>query len=236
MIPHHNKATMTRLLKSKNAPNASPAKRKQKQAETPTREKILDAAGRVFADYSYYSASIRMIGKAAGIDHTLISYYFPTKAALFEEVLSIASENYYDANILWFEGLTKLGPEKGLALYIDRFLAFAVKNPNPLRIITLNLVPAEQPGIIPGYQRIQNFFARTTAVFREKIPLKGSNREIEMLAMSFNTLAVNYLGAETYYAGILGMAPGSRKYLEWVKRSMIFMILPRLKQLLDVND
>jgi hypothetical protein len=46
---------------------------------------------------------------------------------------------------------------------------------------------------------------------------------------------VNYLGAEAYYAGILGMEPGSRKYYEWVKASMIFIILPRLKQLLNIG-
>ena len=86
-----------------------------------TREKILEAATQVFADYPYYTASIRMIGKAAEIDHPLINYYFPTKAALFEEVLKISTEKYYLANISWFDGLAKLGPEKGLSLYIDRF-------------------------------------------------------------------------------------------------------------------
>lgn len=197
-----------------------------------TREKILEAATQVFADYPYYTASIRMIGKAAKIDHPLINYYFPTKAALFEEVLKRVTEQYYVANISWFEGLRELGPEKGLSLYIDRFLDFALQHPKAFRIITLNLVSAEETGIIPGYQQIQDFFARTTHTFTQAIPLSGSKQDIEMLTTSFNTLAINYLGASTYYAGILGMQPGSRQYMQWVKDSLIYMILPGLKQLL----
>ncbi|MDA3896231.1 MAG: TetR/AcrR family transcriptional regulator [Desulfobacteraceae bacterium] len=213
-------------------PKRSSLPKKKGQHKKPTREKILEAATEVFADYPYHGASIRMIGKTAGIDHPLINYYFPTKAALFEEVLKISTEKYYIANISWFDGLTKLGPEKGLALYIDRFLDFAQRHPKVQRIITLNLVPAEQSDIIPGYQLIQNFFEKTTLTFTKAIPLKGSKHNIEMLITSFNTLAVNYLGARTYYAGILGMDPASRQYMDWVKDSLIYMILPRLRQLL----
>jgi len=223
---------MASLQKTKPPKKRPSIPKKKGQHKKPTREKILEAATQVFADYPYYTASIRMIGKTAKIDHPLINYYFPTKAALFEEVLKTATEKYYVANISWFEGLTRLGPEKGLSLYIDRFLDFALKHPKALRIITLNLVPAEKSDIIPGYQQIQNFFARTTHTFTQKIPLNGSKQDIEMLTTSFNTLAINYLGASTYYAGILGMEPGSRQYMEWVKDSLIYMILPRLKQLL----
>jgi AcrR family transcriptional regulator len=219
------------------APKKMPHVQRQKvQQKKPTRETILEAATQVFADYPYHSASIRMIGKAAGIDHPLINYYFPTKAELFEEVLKTSTEKYYVANISWFEGLTKLGPTKGLALYIDRFLDFALKHPKTQRIITLNLVPAERSEIIPGYHLIQDFFEKTTRTFTQSIPLKGSKQDIEMLTTSFNTLAVNYLGARTYYAGILGMDPTSPQYIKWVKDSLIYMTLPRLRQLLGETD
>ena len=98
-----------------------------------TRDAILAAATRIFAAYPYHTASIRMIGKAAGIDHPLINYYFPTKAALFEAVLKAETENYYLANIEWFSGVIGLGPEKGLSIYIDRFFAFALENPEVLQ-------------------------------------------------------------------------------------------------------
>jgi AcrR family transcriptional regulator len=223
-------ASPQKTRSSKTMPHVQRQNGPQKKS---TREKILEAATLVFSDYPYHTASIRMIGKAAKIDHPLVNYYFPTKAALFEEVLKISTEKYYVANISWFNGLIALGPTKGLALYIDRFLDFALKHPKTQRIITLNLVPAERSEIIPGYHLIQDFFEKTTHTFTQAIPLKGSKRDIEMLTTSFNTLAINYLGARTYYAGILGMDPSSRQYMEWVKESLIYMILPRLKQLLE---
>ena len=197
-----------------------------------TREKIINAAVKVFADYPYYAASIRMIGKEAEIDHPLVSYYFPTKALLFEEVIKHVTEEYYQANITWFEGLEEQTPERGLSLYIDRFFDFAVKHPKALRIVALNLVQAEGHDVIPGYDRVRNFFAKTKQTFKKAIPLQGTADDIEMFTHSFNTLAINYLGASTYYAGILGLAPGSRQYLEWVKKTMIFVFLPPLKQII----
>ncbi len=198
----------------------------------PTREKILEAAIKMFSDYPYYAASIRMIGKEAEIDHPLVSYYFPTKALLFEEVIKHVTEEYYQANITWFEGLEEQTPERGLSLYIDRFFDFAVKHPKALRIVALNLVQAEGHDVIPGYERVRNFFAKTKQTFKKAIPLQGTADDIEMFTHSFNTLAINYLGASTYYAGILGLAPGSRQYLEWVKKTMIFVFLPPLKQII----
>lgn len=227
---------MINATKAKAPKKKSAMTKKRGPHKQPTRAKILEAATRIFADYPYYSASIRMIGKAAGVDHPLVNYYFPTKAALFEEVLKNATETYYSANISWFEGLAELGPEKGLSLYIDRFFEFALENPKALRIITLNLVQAEDAEIIPGYRQIQNFFAKTAKTFTQTIHLNASKRDIEMLTTNFNTLAINYLGAGPYYAGILGMTPGSRQYQQWVKESLIFMILPKLKQLLNVNE
>ena len=59
----------------------------RKPAKKVTRLKLLKAARKIFAQYAYHVASIRMIGKEAKIDYPLISYYFPSKAVLFEAVL-----------------------------------------------------------------------------------------------------------------------------------------------------
>jgi len=198
----------------------------------PTRDKIINAAVKVFADYPYYAASIRMIGKEAEIDHPLINYYFPTKAALFEEVIKHVTDEYYQANIKWFKDLEELDPEPGFSLYIDRFFDFAAKHPSALRIVALNLVQAEGHDVIPGYERVRDFFGKTKQTFKKAIPSQGSAVDIEMFTNSFNILAINYLGASTYYAGILGLAPGSRQYLKWVKKTMMFVFLPQLKQII----
>ena len=200
--------------------------------KTATREKILVAAKRVFAEHPYSAASIRMVGSAAGIDHPLISYYFPTKADLFEALLDEIAETYYHANTTWFEGLGEMNPSSGLSLYLDRLLDFTSVHPEALRIVALNLVQPEASEIIPGYGRITEMVAGNTDPFRKVATLRSSSRETRMFTHSFNTIVVNYLGASTHYAGILGMDPHGKAYRRWVKESMLFLFLPRLKQLI----
>ncbi len=226
-------AAMKKVEKTKITGKKTAVKKAGSCRKTETRKAIVEAAIKVFSDYPYDSASIRMIGKEAGIEHPLINYYFPTKAALFEEVLETVTDVYYQANISWFEGLEALDPETGLSLYLDRFFDFALKHPKPLRIIALNLVQAKGQDIIPGYLRLQSLFTKMTRTFMIATPLQGPQNSIEMLTTNFNTLAINYLGAGAYYASILGLAPDSPEYLKWVKKSMTFMVLPLLKQLLD---
>ncbi len=222
-------ASPQKIRSLKKMPHAQRQNEPQKKS---TREKILEAATLVFSDYPYHSASIRMIGKAAKIEHPLVNYYFPSKAALFEEVIQHVADEYYQANITWFDGLEKLDPEPGFALYIDRFFNFAAKHPGAIRIIALNLVQAEEHDVIPGYEMVRNFFDRTKRTLKNAIPMQGTADNIEMFIHSFNTLAINYLGASTYYAGILELKPGSRQYLKWVKETMMFVFLPQLKQII----
>ncbi len=177
-----------------------------------------------------------MVGKAAGIDHPLINYYFPTKADLFQEVLKASINEYYQANIQWLDGVVQLGPEKGFSVYIDRFIDFALKHPRSLRIIALNLVQAEGAEIIPGYQMLQDFFLEAAKTLAAEVPLRGTAYDINMLTTNFNTIAINYLGASTYYAGILNLSPQSPEYVKWVKDSLRFMIFPQLKQLIDYKQ
>jgi len=222
---------MTKKKSEKKSPGTQdPVPKRNKK--TATREKILEAAKKVFAEHPYSTASIRMVGSAAGIDHPLISYYFPTKADLFEAVVEEISETYYHANTAWFEGLEALSLSRGISLYIDRMLDFISKHPETLRIVALNLAQPEDSEIIPGYGQMQRLLARNTETFRKVTTLRGSAREARMFTESFNTLVVNYLGASTYYAGILGMNPHGPTYRRWVKETLLFLFLPRLKQLI----
>ncbi len=201
-----------------------------------TRDKILAAAKEVFAEYPYSAASIRMVGAAAGIDHPLISYYFPTKADLFEAVLEDIADEYYQANTAWFEGLGELSAYRGLSLYIDRLLAFTSRHPEALRIVALNLVQPDGAAIIPGYEKIQGLLAGTRETFRRVADLRGPAAEVRRFTESFNTMVINYIGAATYYAGILGLDPRGPRYLQWVKETLLFLFLPPLRRLIHGED
>lgn len=216
-------------------PGAQPSGHKRAQ-KTETREKILEAAKKVFSEHPYSTASIRMVGSAAEIDHPLISYYFPTKADLFEAVVEGITETYYQANTSWFEGLGEMSASRGLSLYLDRLLEFTSENPEALRILALNLVQPEASAIVPGYRRVQKLLSGNTETFRKVATLRSSARETRMFTESFNTMVINYLGASTHYAGILGMDPHGHAYLRWVKETIMFLFLPPLKQLILGED
>jgi AcrR family transcriptional regulator len=56
--------------------------------EDPTRSKLIAAAGQVFAERGFQSATIREICQRAGANVAAINYYFRDKLGLYTEVLS----------------------------------------------------------------------------------------------------------------------------------------------------
>lgn len=222
---------MTKKKSKKKSPKTQGPGPKRNQKEA-TREKILEGAKKVFAEHPYSAASMRMIGSAAGVDHPLIRYYFPTKADLFEAVVQEISEAYSHANRTWFEGLETLSVSRGLSLYIDRMMDFISKHPEALRIVALNLAQPEDSEVVPGYSQMQRLVTRHTEMLRNVAARRSSTREIRMYIESFNALVINYLGAATYYAGILRMNPRGPAYRRWVKETLHLLFLPRLRQLI----
>lgn len=53
-----------------------------------TKEKILQAAEKVFHTYGFKGARTSLIAEEAGISRTMLHYYFSTKEQLFQEVLT----------------------------------------------------------------------------------------------------------------------------------------------------
>lgn len=53
----------------------------------PTRGKLLEAAGPVFAEHGYYGSTVREICKLAGVNVAAVNYHFGDKLGLYTEVL-----------------------------------------------------------------------------------------------------------------------------------------------------
>ncbi|MFN3691369.1 MAG: TetR/AcrR family transcriptional regulator [Fervidobacterium sp.] len=58
----------------------------EKARENKTREKIIQAARKLFSEKGFDGVSMEDIAQASGVRKSLIYYYFPSKDVLFEEV------------------------------------------------------------------------------------------------------------------------------------------------------
>jgi AcrR family transcriptional regulator len=84
-----------------------------------TREAILDAARRAFAERGYQQATIREVAGLAGVDPALVHHYFGTKQDLFVAAVEIPV-NPFEAFVALVseEGLETLG-ERLLGLFLS---------------------------------------------------------------------------------------------------------------------
>ena len=64
----------------------------RKSVARPGRERILDAAERLFSRRGFYGVSLRDITEAAGVDVALVGYHFGGKRALFKAVFERRAE------------------------------------------------------------------------------------------------------------------------------------------------
>ena len=58
-----------------------------------TRERLLLAAGRLFAEKGFYGASLRDMGRELGMPNASLLYRFPTKGRIYAAVLERAAES-----------------------------------------------------------------------------------------------------------------------------------------------
>jgi TetR/AcrR family transcriptional regulator len=81
-------------------PTARPrnGKRKEQARTIVTRRAILDAALDEFAEKGFEGASTRTIAERAGIDHTLITYHFRNKEALWK---AVAENSFESIESMW---------------------------------------------------------------------------------------------------------------------------------------
>ncbi len=194
------------------------------------------AAQKVFSEHPYHTASMRMIGKEARIEHPLINYYFPNKAVLFETIVQEQCDQFARYTAEWLDEASKATSiAEGFMKHIDRMIDYNGENPEAIRILALNLAQADNISLIPGYQRFPRLIEEIQEIFVEKIAPAGSEAEISMFINSFNFLVISFLGSNTCIAQIQGMDPGGKAYREWVKNTLGFMFLPRLREIIVPN-
>lgn len=201
-----------------------------------TRDRILEAALQVFATYPYHSAGIRMICNLAGVDHPLVRYYFGSKADLFREVISHMMSRKRELERDWYATVRPMGPTRGFSVFLDFVLEDYRKRPGLFHLVSLNFRQVDPEDPIPGFDLIEDFTNTEIDRMRANLDVEIPDQEAEVFVRVLNTLMIGFLGGAHTHAKMLGMDPESIVYLNWVKESILFTLLPRLRLMLQKSS
>ncbi|MDU8926756.1 TetR/AcrR family transcriptional regulator [Alisedimentitalea sp. MJ-SS2] len=106
------------------ASNLRPLSKKEIRREN--ERTILAAAEKVFAEAGFGGATMQLIADVAGLPKANLHYYFPTKEALYREVVQSIFQVWLQAANT-FESAE--GPAEGLGAYIDAKMEISRRHP-----------------------------------------------------------------------------------------------------------
>lgn len=121
--------SVTKDKASASRPPAAPPKRSSRKRTVETRERILDAALREFAEVGFEGASTRRIAAEAGLQHGLITYHFDGKDGLWREVLRWIHGEWRDLMAARLQSLEGADPTDTLRVILEDFIRFSARNP-----------------------------------------------------------------------------------------------------------
>ena len=99
------------------------------------KDRILEAAIRLFADRGLRGATIRDVGRAAGVNSALLYYYFADKNALFVEAVSRVLERFLDH--LRARRPTFRGAAERLRYLVDGIFDYYTRHPERMDLMWL---------------------------------------------------------------------------------------------------
>ncbi len=100
-----------------------------KQPDAKTR--ILEAAKKLFAEQGFAATSVKQICVDAGVNISLVSYYFGGK----ENVLSALFKTYFLNSTLLFEKQVANDPIAGIRSIVSAIIRFRIENPEMMTIL-----------------------------------------------------------------------------------------------------
>jgi AcrR family transcriptional regulator len=181
------------------------AKRSRRPAiPEPTRDKLLDVAGRIFADRGYQAATVREICVAAGANVAAVNYHFGDKLGLYTEVVRQAMQT---AEIEAVQSALDLPspPEDILRAVIHARLRSVCRNDRPdwyFRILTHELAEPT-----PALRQLINkvgrpLFERMLGLIGGMIDLSPGDDRTRLCALSVMGQILVYKFATPLIAGV----------------------------------
>ena len=134
-MAHHRKPGQGKSPGRKAASSPTPRRRPVPYAAEANRRAILEAALQVFSALGFEGASTRGIAAAAGIEQGHLAYYFPSKEALWREVIETFARAAEELirQALTPESLAR--PVETARMLLPRFLGIFADQPRMTRLM-----------------------------------------------------------------------------------------------------
>jgi len=154
------------------------------------REKIVDAAFRVFSRYGFRDATTRRLARAAGITEVTLFRYFPTKEHLYGAVL----DKYSALPVLRTELLEEAKRSKGRDVFrkmTERILEILAKRSSMIRIVVTDAVKNRRYAKATVHQGAARYIEDVSAVLSE-LHRRGEIRDVDIEGVSHAVLGFFY--------------------------------------------
>ena len=190
-----------------------------------TKEKILEAADRLFAEVGYDAAATREIAEMSGVNKALIHYHYENKEALFTIIL----DRYYERLAA---ALAKSVEAEGTALermkrLIDAYVDFLSENRNFARTVQREA---------SGGKHIERIRAHMVPIYRMGMELlhgaypntRSGDLAAEQLLTTYYGMAVTYFTYGDVLEFLIKKDPFSKRELEKRRK--------HLHRMLEITD
>jgi AcrR family transcriptional regulator len=157
-----------------------------------TRDRIIAAAGAVFAERGFRGTTVRQITARAGVNLAAVNYYFRDKSELYLCVLKEAKRHLHFISVEEIPG----DAEERLRGFIDRFVHRLLDPQRPFwhaRVLTQEMSnPSPALGVVvreltgPLYRRVSSLIA-------EIVDRRASAAELDLLTLSIFGQSIFYV-------------------------------------------
>jgi len=105
-----------------------------KQDEMNTRGRIIDTAKTLFAEKGFYGVSVRDITGAAGVNTSMVSYYFGGKDGLYEAIFEREFMPFLNF-LLQGEALEEMEPREKIVFLVEKVVGMHTQHPELAKLL-----------------------------------------------------------------------------------------------------